>query len=150
MKLFQRPATAAVFGVAMMALVGKETVSAEEAEAANSELQEAGVTGAALITSAAFNELEQKAGRVDAAETALANEQKARETAEATSAQLQKDLTAANAKVTELGGKPGAEHTNPGKENGKSDVDEAAADEHQKAIDSLPHNQALAGHPIFG
>jgi hypothetical protein len=141
----KNPATSAlVFGAALTALVGKETVTDEEATAANAELEEAGITGAALITPAAFNALEEKAGRVDAAEErATKADEKATQEAEK-AASLQADLDTANARITELEKLPGATHSRPGKKDGKSDVEEGG-DANQKLVDDL-HAKMLAGN----
>ncbi|UOQ99891.1 hypothetical protein MUN81_10410 [Hymenobacter sp. 5317J-9] len=156
MKVFGRTLGAAlVFGAAMTALVGKETVSAEEAEAANGELEEAGIKGAQLINEATFTDLSEKAGRVDAAEKTAADAAKV--TSDALAAAGAESIEALVAqrdaykvKADKFDKLPGAGHTAPALEAGKSDVEEQEPDAHQKAIDNLPHNKALAGHPLFG
>ncbi|MDO7875530.1 hypothetical protein Q5H93_12370 [Hymenobacter sp. ASUV-10] len=130
-------------GAAMLALVGKDTVSAEEAGAANEELSTAGITGAQLLNQASFNDLSEKAGRVDAAEKEAAD-------AKASNEKLSADLKAANDELATLRKKPGATHTTPRLAAGQTDVEADAPDAHQQAIDELPHNQALDNHPIFG
>jgi peptidoglycan hydrolase CwlO-like protein len=120
MKLFAKSNPALVFGAALLALVGKENVSAEEATAANEELTEAGVTGAQLITEAAFNDLSEKAGRVDAAEAAVAIAQQEATAAKAAEKKAADDLATekkradeAEAEVDRLGSQPGAERSAP-------------------------------------
>lgn len=152
MKLFGRELGAAlVFGAAMTALVGKETVSAEEAEAANTELTEAGIKGAQLINEAAFTDLTEKAGRTDAAEAAATATTEALAAAGAESIEaLVAQRDGYKVKADKFDKAPGAQQTNPTLAAGKTDVEEQAPDAHQKAIDDLPHNQAIAGHPMFG
>ena len=156
MKLFGKELGAAlVFGAAMTALVGKETVSAEEAEAANGELAEAGIKGAQLINQASFNDLTEKAGRTDVAEKAATDAAKV--TSDALAAAGAESIEALVAqrdgykvKADKFDKAPGAQQTNPTLAAGKTDVEEQAPDAHQTAIDDLPHNKAIAGHPMFG
>ena len=152
MKLFGRElGTTLAFGAAMTALVGKETVSAEEAVAANEELTAAGITGANLIHEAYFNELSEKAGRTDAAEQATKATTDALATAGAESiAALVAQRDGYKVKADKFDKAPGATQTNPALAAGQTDIDQGEPDAHQKAIDELPHNKAIAGHPMFG
>ncbi|WP_201980376.1 S49 family peptidase [Hymenobacter rubidus] len=143
-------------GAAMLALMGAETVSAEQADAANAELKELGITGAALITAAAHEQLETAAASVATLTTA-------KDTAESSLLAVKGALTAAGAtdvaalvasrdewkaKAEAFGSQAGALGTTPPKE--ANDVQEGtAASEAQKAIDELPHNQALDNNPLF-
>lgn len=167
----KKDAATPTLGAAMLALVGATTVTPEMATAANAELTAMGISGAALITEAALDGLETAetawgatqealttAGATDVA--ALAAE---RDTLKTGMASVNAALTAAGAAdVTALaadrdkhkadaeqfGGQPGEMGTNSTKK--KADASEEGGDEHSKAIDELPHNKALAGHPIFG
>ncbi|MGI4833298.1 MAG: hypothetical protein ACRYFK_07535 [Janthinobacterium lividum] len=151
MKLFAKSGLATLaFGAAMLALVGKETVTSEEAEAANGELETAGIKGAQFITEAAFNDLTTKASRTDAAETSaqgLKDALAAAGAADVAALVAQRDGYKVKADKYDKGA--GADHTNPTLKKGESDVETAEPDAHQKAIDELPHNKALAGHPLF-
>lgn len=152
LKLFgNRGIAALAFGAAMTALVGKETVSAEEATAANEELSAAGITGAQLITQATYDELDGKAGRTDAAEATakgFTDALAAAGAADIPALVAQRD--AYKVKADKFDKNPGAGHTTPTLEAGKSDVEPEAPDAHQQAINNLPHNKALDGHPLFG
>lgn len=161
LNLFKKTAGEAAFGIAMTALVGKETVSAEEATAANDELAEAGIKGAQLINEASFTELTEKAGRVDAAEQAAT---KATDTSAAAAKATSDALAAAGAqsiealvaqrdgykvKADKFDKAGGAQHTTPNLATGKSDIEDDGPDANQKAIDELPHNKALDNNPLF-
>ena len=153
MGLFDKKAT---LGAAMLALVGVETVSAEMATAANTELEGLGITGAALVTPDAYQALEAKAGLVEAAQAAQA-------TAEGRLTALTEAVTAAGAsdvaalaaqrdewktKAEAFGSQAGAMGTTAAKEG--NDISEGTpATAAQKAIDELPHNQALDNNPLF-
>ncbi|GAA3953938.1 hypothetical protein GCM10022406_39530 [Hymenobacter algoricola] len=122
----------------MSALVGKETVSAEEATAANEELEGMGITGAALINSASYEEMSEKAGRVDAAESAQAAADKKMLELEANNTKLTNDLATETARADKNAKLPGAEATTPARQDGKSDVDEpATADANEKLVAEL-------------
>lgn len=156
LKLFGRGGNPAItLGAAMMALVTTDTVSAEQVDAANQELETAGIAGAQLVPSAVLEELTTKADRVDAAEKAATEAKTALDTelkaaGVETVAALVAERDAAKAKADELGKKAGALHSKPALKAGESDVEDGEPDENQKAIDELPHNKALAGHPLFG
>ncbi|WP_400194064.1 hypothetical protein [Hymenobacter sp. B81] len=122
-------------GAAMSALVGKETVTAEEATAANNELVEAGITGAALITPAAYDELEEKAGRTDAAEQRATEADQKVKDLEAQNQQLTNDLAAETERANKLAKAPGANQTSPVRTPGESDVQEP--DANQKLVEDL-------------
>ncbi|MFC7669300.1 hypothetical protein ACFQT0_19525 [Hymenobacter humi] len=142
----------------MLALVGKDAISAEEAIAANTELAEAGIKGAQLINEATFTELTEKAGRVDTAEQAATEAQETiTATTEALTAAgvdsvsaLVAERDAYKVKADKYDLKPGASHSAAVLPAGTSDVEKGEPDAHQEAIDSLPHNKALSGHPLFG
>jgi hypothetical protein len=164
-------ATAPTLGAALLALVGATTVTPEMAAAANEELTAMGISGAALITEAALDGLETAetawnatqealttAGATDVA--ALATERDTLKTGMATVnaaltaagatdvAALAADRDKHKADAERFGGQPGALGTTPPKT--APDASEEGGDEHAKAIDALPHNQALKGHPLFG
>jgi hypothetical protein len=157
MKFFGKD-TSTTLGAAMTALVDNDAATAEQVDAANQELATAGIKGAQLVPGAVLDELTAKAGRVDAAEKAATEAAEKVTTLEASN----EKLTASNTKLTDdlakekerstaLGKKPGADATTPVKKDGeKSDVEETEPDAHEQAIAGLAHNQALAGHPVFG
>lgn len=172
MKLFSRGAAAPLtLGAAMLAIIGQEAVTAEQAEAANTELEAAGLKGAMLITEAAYKELETgstaweaahealtAAGATDVA--ALASE---RDTLKTSLASVNSALTAAGAAdvaalaadrdkhklaAESFGNQPGKLPSTAGKKG--NDLPEEGADEAAAAIGNLAHNKALEGHPVFG
>ena len=148
MSLFAKKLT---LGAAAHALVAAETITAEQLTAANGELTAAGVTGAQLITEAAYNDLSAKAGRADAAEaTAKGFTDALAAAGVADIAALVAQRDGFKVKADKFDKAPGAGHTNPNLEAGKTDVDAGEPDEHAQAIAALPHNKALAGHPMFG
>jgi hypothetical protein len=151
MKLFGKTGPAPLlFGAAMLALVGT-SASAEQVDAANQELDAAGIKGAQLVPGAALDELTAKADRTDTAEAAAKGFTDSLATAGVESvAALVAQRDAYKVKADKFDKKPGADHTNPTLESGKTDVEGGEPDAYQKAIDDLPHNKALAGHPIFG
>ncbi|WBO86260.1 S49 family peptidase [Hymenobacter yonginensis] len=114
-------------------------------EAANDQLEEAGITGVALVSEAAYTELVAKAGRTDTAEAAVATAQKeatdakaAQKTAEDAVAAAEKRAGEAEAEMERLAEQPGATVTNPRKSKEKNDVEgEASANDHQKTVDAL-------------
>jgi hypothetical protein len=152
MKFFGLGAAAPLtLGVAMQALIGQETVSAEQVDAANTELATAGLKGAQLVPGAVLDELTTKAGRTETAEASVSA------TTAALAAAGVADLTALVAerdayklKADKFDKAPGASHTTPTLAPGASDVNPVEPDADQKALDALPHNQAIAGHPMFG
>jgi len=138
-------------GAASHALISAETVSPEQATAANDELKAAGVTGALLITEAAFNDLTAKAGRAEAAEASAKGSADALAAAGATDvAALVAQRDGFKVKADQFDKLPGAAHTTPTLEAGTSDVDQGEPNADQQLINDLPHNKALAGHPMFG
>lgn len=147
----------AAFGPAMQALVGAETVTAEMASAANAELAQLGIAGAALITPAAMQPLEAAAGQVTTLTAGLTTAQgqltamtEALTTAGATDvAALAADRDGWKTKAETYGSQAGALGTSAQKEG--ADINEGTpATAAQKAIDELPHNAALDNHPMFG
>ena len=152
LKLFGKSdATTLVLGASMLALVGNETATAEQVDAANQELDAAGIKGAQLVPGATLDELTEKAGRVDAAEQAATDAKAAEKVATDAVAAAEKRADDAEAEMERMAKQPGATVTHPRKSKDKNDVEEeAGADAHQKAIDELPHNKALVGHPVFG
>ena len=145
----------AAFGPAMLALVGAATVSAEMATAANAELEAGGITGAAMITSAAYDELTAQVASLttarDTAQTSLTAMTTALTAAGATDmASLVASRDEWQGKAEAFGSQPGALGTTPPKD--KADVSEegGADNEHAKTISDLAHNKSLEGHPMFG
>lgn len=112
MSLFGKKTTVAAFA-ALTALAGKNDLKAADATAANEELVAAGVTDAAIITRAEYQDLQAKAGRVDAAE------KEAKDT-KATVADLTTKLANSEKEVARLGALGGAEPTATGKKDGDS------------------------------
>ena len=148
MSLFAKKLT---LGAAAHALVAATAITDEQLTAANSELTNAGVTGAQLITEAAYNELTTKAGRADAAEASLKGVTDALAAAGvADIAALVAQRDGFKVKADKFDKAPGADHTTPTLEAGKTDVEDTAPDAHQEAINGLAHNKSLEGHPIFG
>ncbi|PJJ59429.1 hypothetical protein [Hymenobacter chitinivorans] len=147
MKLFGNKTTATplTLGAAMLALVGKETVSAEEAEAANTELEGLNITGAALINSATYEELSEKAARVDAAEQAATQASEKVKDLEAANKTLTEDRDAQKLRADKLGKTPGAEHTSAVRTPGENDLaDEPSdAEANQKLVEAL-HAEMLS------
>jgi hypothetical protein len=151
MRFFGKSDTPALaFGASMLALVGA-AASPEQVDAANQELDAAGIKGAQLVPGAVLDELTAKAGRTDAAEASVSA------TTAALAAAGVADLTALVAerdayklKADKFDKAPGASHTTPTLAPGASDVNPTEPDADQKALDALPHNQAIAGHPMFG
>ena len=129
--------------VAALAGLAANALTPELVAAANDELEEKGVAGAQLITEAAYTELTAQAGRAEAAEKTVTD-------LTATNTKLTTELATANQELATLRKAPGAAHSSPLLKAGESDVEAAEPDAHQQAIDALPHNQALAGHPMFG
>ena len=138
-------------GAAAHVLVNAETVSPEQATAANEELKAAGVTGALLITEAAFNDLMAKASRTGKAEATASGYAAALAAAGvADIAALVQQRDEFKVKADQFDKAPGASHSSPGLKAGESDVEPGEPDAHAKAIAELPHNKALDGHPVFG
>lgn len=130
-------ATTLVLGASMLALVGNESATAEQVDAANHDLDAAGIKGAQLVPGATLEDLTTKAGRVDAAEKAQADAE-----------QKVSDLEEANTKLTEqvatLGKKPGADATTPVRKDGAADLQEPTSEsEAQKLVDQL-HAEMLS------
>lgn len=99
--------------VAALAGLAATALTAELVAAANDELEEKGVTGAQLITEAAYTDLTATAGRVEAAEQSVTDLTAAntRLTTELTTATQQ--ATDLKAEVARLGKQPGEKPTNP-------------------------------------
>ncbi|PSR53903.1 hypothetical protein AHMF7605_10430 [Adhaeribacter arboris] len=127
----------------LSALAGKKTedITAEEFDAVNEELEAAGIDTAGFITAAQLTTFET--GLSDATRLQTENN-----TLTAANTKLTADLATANSEVTRLGALDGAASTGSAKA-GTEMEEEAAEDENQKAIDALPHNQALANNPAF-
>ena len=152
MKLFGKSGPApAVFGAALLALVGT-TASAEQVDAANQELDAAGIQGAQLVPGATLDELTAKADRTDTAELAAKGHTDALAAAGVESvAALVAQRDGYKVKADKFDKGPGAGHTNPVLPEGTSDVvEDTGADADQQTINGLAHNKALAGHPMFG
>lgn len=152
MKFFGLGAAAPLtLGVAMQALLGQDTVSAEQVDAANTELATAGLKGAQLVPGAVLDELTAKAGRTDAAEASAQGMTEALAAAGAADvAALVAQRDGYKVKADKFDKAPGASHTTPSLQPGASDVNPTEPDADQKAIGELGHNKALAGHPMFG
>ena len=138
MKLFGK-STTLTLGAAMLALVGNESASAEQVDAANQELDTAGITGAQLVPGAVLDDLTAKADRVDAAEKAATD-------AKADLKKSNDDLAAATERADKaekesarLAKLPGADSTTPVRVEGKSDIEEQPSDvaASQKIVDDL-------------
>lgn len=141
-----------LFGAAMLALVGAgTTASAEQVDAANQELDAAGIKGAQLVPGATLDELTAAAERTTTAEAATQGYTDALAAAGAESvAALVAQRDGYKVKADKFDKAPGAGHTSPTLESGKTDVAQGEPDAHQQAIDNLPHNKALDNHPLFG
>lgn len=167
----KKDAATPTLGAAMLALVGAATVTPEMATAANAELTAMGILGAALITEAALDGLETAETAWDATQEALttagATDVAAlaaeRDTLKAGMASVTAALTAAGAAdvaalaadrdkhkadAEQFGNQSGVMGTSSTKIT--PDASEEGGDEHARAIEALPHNKALAGHPVFG
>ena len=132
----------ALLGAAMVALLGTYTASAEQIDAANQELATAGLQGAQLVPGATLEALEEKAGRVDAAEAAVQATTDAVTAAGATSvADLVAQRDKARQEAEAFGNQPGELPTSSTKL--KTDVVESAEapDKEWEAI----HERMLAG-----
>lgn len=111
-------------------------------EAANEQLEEANITDAALVSKADFDALTAKASRVEAAEKAAAT---AKDAADRAALDLKNETERADKaekEVERLGKQPGAHVTTPHKSEGKNDVQEPGASDHQKTVEAL-HNKML-------
>lgn len=132
-------ATTLVLGASMLALVGNESATAEQVDAANHELDAAGIKGAQLVPGATLQELTEKASRVDAAEKAQLEAEKKAE-----------GLEEANGKLTEqvatLGKKPGADATTPVRKDGAADLEEPSELSANEKIVADLHAKMLAGN----
>lgn len=117
-----------------LAGVAAADIKDDALQAANEELEAAGITGVTVISDA-----QAEAFQAAAQENA---------TLKADNKKLTESLAASQAEVTRLGKLDGAAATGSAKE-GAELKDEEGADENQKAIDALPHNQALANNPLF-
>lgn len=140
LKLFGKSATTTLtLGAAMLALVGNESASAEQVDAANQELDTAGIKGAQLVPGAVLDDLTAKADRVDTAEAAKAEADKKNLDLTEANQKLTDDLAAEKKKTAELGKKPGAESTTPVRADGKTDIEEKPTDvaANQKIVDDL-------------
>ncbi|WP_276496709.1 S49 family peptidase [Pontibacter litorisediminis] len=128
---------------AIQALAGKkaEEITFEMLTAANDELEENGVTGAALITEAQF----------DVYEAAVASEKDLKaqvQTLTTANATLTQERDSFKAQAEKFGEQPGATPTSV-KKDGTDHQEETEPDANQKAIDELPHNKALENNPLF-
>jgi len=151
MKFFGKSdAPVLAFGASLLAIVG-EAASPEQVDAANQELDAAGIKGAQLVPGAVLDELTTKAGRTEAAEASVSATNAALAAAGAADlTALVAERDAFKVKADKFDKAPGASHTTPSLEAGKTDVGQGEPDANQQAIDNLPHNKALAGHPVFG
>lgn len=150
MKFFGKSGLATLtMGAAVLALIGNESASAEQIDAANQELDAAGLKGAQLVPTGVLEELTAKADRVDTAEAAATAAKAAETTATDALAAANKRADEAEAEVERLGKQPGATTTTPRKEAGKSDVEEPGAKSTADILAALDHNKALDGNPLF-
>jgi ClpP class serine protease len=118
MGLFGSNKNATLAFAALGALAGKTGLTADSAKAANEELIAAGVTDAAIITRAEFQDLSAKAARADAAEGKVTELTAQVGTLTTAKTELETKLTAANQEVVRLGALPGAAPTAAGKAAG--------------------------------
>ena len=124
MSLFAKKLT---LGAASLALVAKESITAEQAAAANTELEEAGITGARFITEAQATAFEAQAGLLTTAQNSVTATAEALKAAGVGSIEaLVKQRDDAKAKADEYGDQPGAMSTTSTKE--KPDVTEEGGD----------------------
>lgn len=96
---------------AVAALANKTGLKEADAKAANDELAAAGITDAAVITRADFEDLTARAGRATAAEAKVTE-------LTASNTRLTTDLTASQAEVVRLGALGGDTPTTAGKKDG--------------------------------
>lgn len=150
MTLFaKKGASPLLFGAALLALTST-TATAEQVDAANQELDAAGIKGAQLVPGATLEELTVKAGRTDTAEAAAKGFTDALTTAGAADvAALVAQRDGYKVKADLYDKAPGAGHTTPALPAGTSDVEQGEPDANQQAIDDLPHNKALDNNPLF-
>ena len=103
------------------------------------------------MPSATLEELTTTAGRVEAAEAAVQGINSSLAAAGAADvAALVAQRDGYKVKADKFDALPGASHTSPNLPEGTSDLDKGEPNADQKAIDDLPHNKALTGHPVFG
>ena len=126
---------------ALGALSGKTGLTAESAKAANEELIAAGVTDAALITRAEFQDLQAKAGRAEAAEGKVTELTAQVGTLTTAKTALETKLTASEKEVTRLGALGGAAPTTAGKAAGDT---QEPAKAHAWFDASAEHNKDAA------
>ncbi|QCR23087.1 S49 family peptidase [Pontibacter sp. SGAir0037] len=96
---------------AVAALANLAVVESAKVEAANEELEAAGITGAALISKEDYEALQAKAARVDALTSENTTLTAEKETLVSEKATLEQNLVDANAKVAAYGAQPGATPT---------------------------------------
>ncbi|OUJ68829.1 S49 family peptidase [Hymenobacter crusticola] len=129
------PAVAALTG-----LTG-DAVSASLVDAANAELEAAGIKGAGIISSTELDALETSATELATLKADL----------QAAGVETVADLVTARdeavKKAEEYGDQPGALGSTSSKE--KSDVSESGAADHNKVIAELAHNKELDNNPLF-
>ena len=126
----------------MSALIGMALINDEALEAANNELEAAGISNATLVADATLEAMTLETERLTS-ELSTASARVTTLESEATAqtqliASLTAERDAAQALATEYGAQPGASHTEPVKPEG----DQLEEDANQTLIDSLPHNQA--------
>jgi hypothetical protein len=123
---------------ALTALSGKTGLTAESAKAANEELVAAGVTDAAIITRAEFQELTAKAERATTAEAKVTE-------LTASTTKLTNDLAASQKEVERLGALGGAQPTGTGKTDGDDQGETKAHAWFNKDYDHNKEAAALVG-----
>lgn len=126
---------------AVAALVGLAAVTAEQVTAANDELEEKGITAAALISAEEYNALKAKADQVEGLTQQVADLKAAKETAEGKASTLETNLKAAQDLAASYGSQPGATPTTPATTGNEltEEVKQAELDEEAKAYVQIGH-----------
>jgi ClpP class serine protease len=133
MGLFSSTKTPTTAFTALGALSGKTGLTADSTKQANEELIAAGVTDAAIITRAEFQDLQAKAGRATAAEAKVTE-------LTASTTKLTTDLATATAEVARLGALGGDTPTAAG----KTGIDEVEAPKAHAWFDAKAEHNAEA------
>lgn len=126
----------------LSALIGVALINDEALQAANEELEGAGISNATLVADATLEEMTLETERLNSELSTATARVSTLETEATSAAQALASMTAerdaALAQSAEYGAKPGASHTEPVKPEG----DQLEEDPNQALIDALPHNQA--------
>ncbi|WP_128544070.1 S49 family peptidase [Larkinella soli] len=133
---------------ALLAVKGltAEQITQEQIDAINAELTANGIQGLALVSQAQFASAVESANGSTGLQSQLMAQTTQLATITAERDTLKTQVASLEAKVTELGGAPGADPTNPNKTVTETPVGEMTAD---KLIASLPHNQEFANLPYL-